>query len=106
NPVARVESWLDRIDSACVGARPALPAAVNVLAAGQRRNFRFQVFVVVRDDPRLDERRPVARDVHPIDDEILVGFQVLRADEGFFVNGHYPTPPSASDRKDEKSWRS
>jgi hypothetical protein len=88
DPVARIEIRVELIDRARIGARSALPAAVDVLAAGQRRDFFFQRLVIIRNHPALDERAPVAGNVHPLDFEVLVDFEVFGADQGFLMNGH------------------
>ena len=51
NPVAWIEVRIDGIDRARVGAGTALPATVDVLPAGKRGNFIFEILVVIVDNP-------------------------------------------------------
>jgi hypothetical protein len=81
DPVARVEVRVQGVDRAGIGARPALPAAVDVFAPGQHGNLVLERLVVVGDDPALDEGAPVAGNVHALDFELLVNLQVLGADQ-------------------------
>ena len=67
DPVARVEIRIDGIDGAGIGARTALPAAVDEFAARQRRDLLLHPLVVVGDGARVDERAPVPGDVDAFD---------------------------------------
>ncbi len=88
DPVARVEVRVDGVDRAGVGAGAALPAAVDELAARQRRDLLLHLLVVVGDRARIDERAPMPGDVDAFDLQMLVGDQVLRPDQRFFVDRH------------------
>ncbi len=65
-----------------------MPAAMDMLAARQCPDLVLEVFIVITDDPGLDEGAPVPGDVDAVENQFLVGLQIFRPDQGFFVYRH------------------
>ncbi len=71
-----------------------MPAAVDVLAAGQRRDLVLQRLVVIGYDARFDERAPVTRYIDAVEHQFVMSLQILGTDQRFFMNGHAFSPSS------------
>ena len=88
DPVSRIEARLDGVDRAGIGARAALPAAVDLVTTGHGGDLVLEILVVVGDDAGLDEGRPMPGDIDAFDDQLILGLEVLGPDQRFLVDGH------------------
>ena len=88
DPVAGIEIRVLRVHRARICARPALPAAMHVLATCEGADLAREIRIIVRQIPRQHHRVPVPGHIDAVQHQVVARLEPVRVDECLFVNSH------------------